>query len=331
MPTLEIGTILQNRYRVSRVLFQSKLTNVYAVDDIHMVGNIWALKEMKFLAMNEYERQNMLSQFKKEFLRLCSLSHPHLARFIDYFVEGKNLYILREFIPAYALRDLMRRPGGLRERDVIYWATQLADVLHYLYKKKFSAVFFRELSLLNILLDNEGNVKIVDLGLATIFQTETNPDRLRNIGCMDYASPELFDEAGEFDEKSLVYSLGAIIFHMLTCQNPAQNLFNLPPVEEFNPEVSQATRKIIKKATSNDPEKRFRSLKEMKKSLEYFLKNQSFVIPEEDTAKNNEKKNTKKPTVIKETEEGEKVSFFLIFVILMLLGTILFVLYKYFL
>ncbi len=268
MPPLPVGSILQNRYRISKILYQSGLTNVYAAEDIHLVGNLWAIKEMKVLAMNSLERQNIIAQFEKEVKKMAQLSHPNVARIIDYFVEGHNLYIIREFIPAYDIGTIMRKTSGpLRERDVLAWGAQIADALHYLYNQKFPAIFFRDLNLANVLVTSEGVVKLIDLGLARLFQTETNPEYLNKMGSMDYAPPEQFEEYGIFDEKSLVYSLGAMLFHMLTAQNPALTPFEIPPVENFNPDVSLATRRIIAKATQYDHRKRYQSLLDMRKDM----------------------------------------------------------------
>ena len=207
--SLPVGTILSSRYRISKILYQSKLANVYTVEDIHLVGNIWAVKEMKVLAMNSTDRQRIIAHFQAEVMKMTELTHPNLARVIDFFVEGRNLYVIREFIPAYDIETLMAKSSGnLKERDVLAWGIQLSDCLHYLYGKKFPAVFYRELALGNILVNSEGMIKIIDLGLARLFQTETNPEKMQSMGSMHYAPPEQFDEYGSFDQRSLVYSCG---------------------------------------------------------------------------------------------------------------------------
>lgn len=269
MGPLPVGSILRNRYRISKILYQSKLTNVYTVEDTHLVGNIWAIKEMKVLALSGLQRQKVIANFQAEILKLTELAHPNLARVIDFFVEGRNLYIVREFIPAYDVEILMSKSNGkLRERDVLSWGMQLCDCLTYLFSKKYPAIFFRELKLGNILVNSEGIIKIIDLGLADLFQTETNPQKLELMGSMDYAAPEQFEEYGTFDQRSLVYSTGAMMFHMLSGQSPASSLFNLPPLDQLNPEVSRAVREIIRKATANEPRTRYQTLLELKKDLQ---------------------------------------------------------------
>lgn len=320
MGPLPVGSVLRNRYRISKILYQSKLTNVYAVQDTHLVGNMWAVKEMKVLAMNSLERQKIISQFQKEVIKMSQLSHPNLARIIDFFVEGQNLYIIREFIPAYDLETLMAKQGTpFREREVLSWGIQLADALSYLFSKKFPAVYFREFTLSNILVSAEGEVKLIDLGLARIFQTETDPERLQIMGSMDYGSPEQFNEFGIFDQCSLVYSLGAILFHLITKQKPSLTPFDLPPIENLNSEVSKATINIISKATENEPRMRYQALSDMKKDLidaRRRRESETAVMP------------VKEAKTQAQTQGG--VNFLLIFLILALAGGIIFFIYKMF-
>ncbi|MCD4786354.1 MAG: serine/threonine protein kinase [Candidatus Eremiobacteraeota bacterium] len=273
MHSLPVGSILKNRYRVAKILHKSKLTNVYVVDDTHLRGNLWAVKEMKFLAMDSFERQKIIAQFEQEVIKMTEISHPNFARVIDFFVEGANLYIIREFIPAYDIETLMKKNAGLlREKDVLNWGMQLAEVLNFLFNKKFPAIFFRELTLTNILVNSEGSISLIDLGLARVFQTETDPSKLKVMGAMDYASPEQFDENGIFDRRTLVYNLGALLYHVLTGKNPAQSLFNLPAIQELNPEVSVATRKIIEKAVEIEPRLRYQNLTDMKRDMKHALR-----------------------------------------------------------
>lgn len=318
---LPVGGVLKDRYRISKVVHQSKLTNVYLVDDIHLRGNVWAVKEMKFLAMDNIERQKIIAMFRYEVARMTELSHPNFAKVIDFFVDGQNLYVIRQFIAAYDIRSLMRKTTGmLREKDVISWGIQLADVLNYLHKKNFPSVFFRELNLDNILVNAEGEVSLIDLGLATAFQMETNVDKLKTMGASEYASPEQFDEEGQFDQRTLVYNLGALIYHMLTKKSPAQNLFDLPPLESINPEVSSATCRIIKRATEIEPRLRYQSLNDFKRDLAYSIKHPDMKVAQ-----------VVQPEKEKEqTKGGINWSLLAAAIIFTLVGGIFFLIYKLF-
>lgn len=320
MPALEIGSILRNRYRVSRILGQSKLSSAYVVDDIHLAGNVWTAKEMRIVAADNAERQQIISQFSSDLRRIAELGHPNLAKILDFFVEGQNIYVIREFVPAYDLESLLDKTGApMRERDVLNCGIQLADVLSYLVKFKFPAVFFRDLTLDNILLNSDGSLKLTDIGLAGVFQTETDPQRLRNIGSTNYASPETFDGEGIFDERSLIYSLGTILFHISTKQNPAQTLFNLPSIETLNPAVSKKTRKIIEKATRNDPNLRYQTLLEMKKDM-------LDAIGSREVEKIEVSQKPKNKT--EKSGGGNIINYALYFIVMLLTAGIVYLLYK---
>lgn len=321
MSSLPVGSVLKNRYRIAKVLLQSKLTNVYVVDDTHLRGNLWAVKEMKFLAMDNFERQKIIAQFEQEVIRMTEISHPNFAKVIDFFVEGTNLYIIREFIPAYDIETLMKRNAGLlRETDVLSWGIQLADVLNFLYNKKFPAIFFRELTLGNILVNSEGVISLIDLGLARVFQTETDPSKLKVMGAVDYASPEQFDEDGTFDRRTLVYNLGALLYHVLTGKNPAQSLFNLPPIQELNPEVSRATRKIIERAVEIEPRLRYQNLTDMKRDMKHALRNPDLKAQVVETV----------PTPRVEGSETSYWSYIAAVLIFLLTGGVIYLIYRLF-
>jgi serine/threonine protein kinase len=117
-----------------------------------------------------------------------------------------------------------------------------------------------------------GSVKLLDLGLASVFQSVGDQESLNRVGSMDYASPEQFSEGGTFDQRSLVYSVGAILYHVLTRRNPAQSPFALDPVEEINPSISPAVEEIVNRCTEIEPRDRYATLTELKKSIQAALK-----------------------------------------------------------
>jgi serine/threonine protein kinase len=340
LPPLRVGAILRSRYRISNILYKSPMTNIYKVDDTHLEGNVWALKEMKVLAIDNFERQKMISKFRTDFIRMTELSHPNFTRVIDFFEENQNLYILREFIPGYDIGTILSRATGfINEKDVLNWSIQLADVFMYLYKKKFPPVFFKDLNLISILVDSQNDLKVIDLGLAWLFQAESDMYKMQNMGSVEYAAPEQYEGNGSFDQRSLIYSLGAIMHHILTKRSPTQHLFNLPPVESINPEVSRPTRWIIKRATENKPQNRFPTLLEMKKHLQQAYKKpeKSFKFTPQKAqpskaAKIPKPRKDEKPVKPKAEKEpmsdGVKLNIVLILVILGLLTGAVYLIYS---
>jgi serine/threonine-protein kinase len=258
--------ILRSRYRISRIIYQSQMFNVYYVEDLHLKGKVWAIKEMKMVAVDPQERNRILSQFHAEALNLTSLSHPNIAKVVDFFIDSNNLYIVREYAPAVDIANVIQK-DDIEEREVLSWGIQLADALNYLYNHKLPAVFFRELNLGNILVSGQGNITLIDLGLARLFQTRQDLEAIKRTGSMDYAAPEQFSEEGIFDARTLIYNLGAILFHCLTRVNPASTPFNLPAPQSLNPRISEKANQIILKATRYDPRERHQNLQELTRDL----------------------------------------------------------------
>ncbi len=269
---LQNGLVLQNRYRIAQLLHQSRHADVYMVEDQHLNDRVWTIRVMQLFASDSFERTRVVGEFTAEAQRLSQLDHPGLAKVVDFFVDGNQLYIVREFVHG---TDLATTLGGrvlpLSEREALNALSQIVDTLIYLVGRKVSAIFFREMNASNILLCQSGQVKLLDLGLARVFHPNDSDVHAR-VGSLDYASPEQFSEGGTFDQRSLVYSCGAILYHMVTRRNPALSPFALDPVEDINPNLSPAVEEIVHRATENDPRNRYPSLGDLKKSIQHVLR-----------------------------------------------------------
>jgi serine/threonine protein kinase len=273
---LAVGAILRGRYKISKILSTSRLSNVYMVEDTHFPENVWAIKEMHLMAVNQAERNKRISQFYAEALNISSLTHPNLAKVVDFFVEGNNLYLVREYVYGTDLETILNsRRNPLPESDAINVLVQVSDIFTYLFGKKLPPIFFREFKLSNIIAAPNGSVKLVDLGMARFFHLEYSTGVGMRLGSTDYASPEQFEESGHFDSRSLVYTLGALLYHLLGKRNPGASPFDLTPLGSINPTVSKTTQAIVRKATQREAKLRFQSPDEMKRALRAALRGQS--------------------------------------------------------
>ncbi|NDD27548.1 MAG: serine/threonine protein kinase [Proteobacteria bacterium] len=267
-PSIVTGTVLRARYRITQLLHQSRHAEIYLVEDQHLRDRVWAVRVMPVYSVDPYERNRVMGDFLTEAQRLSQIEHPSLAKVVDYFAEGNNLYIVREFVHGTDLDQLLStRVMPLTEREAIAAVLQIVDAVSYLLGRKVPAIFFRELTAKNIIICKNGQVKLLDLGLARAFSSQDS-EALMRMGSLDYASPEQFSESGTFDQRSLVYSTGAILYHMLTRRNPALSPFALDPIEEVNPNISGAVEDLVHRATENDPRDRHASLAELKKHLQ---------------------------------------------------------------
>lgn len=271
-PTIPKGAVLRNRYRITQLLHQSRHADVYLVDDQHLKDRVWAVRVMQIYTTDPYERGRIVQEFTAEAQRLSVLEHPNLAKVVDYFVEGNNLYIVREFVQGTDLEGMLGgRTMPFTDREALLAVSQILDAVTYLVGRKVPAIFFRELTAHKIILCKNGQVKLLDLGLAGAFQPNDR-DAMMRVGSLDYASPEQFSEDGAFDQRSLVYSAGAILYHMLTKRNPALSPFALDPVEEVNPHVSSSVEEIVHRSTENDPRGRYGSLTDLRKAMQNAMK-----------------------------------------------------------
>lgn len=278
-PAINKGAVLRARYRIVQVLHQSRHANIYLAEDQHLSGRVWAVREMQLLAIDNFEKNRIMSQFHAEALRLSQLDHPVLAKVVDFFVDGNNLYIVREYVHGTDLGQLLgSRAIPLAERESLQIISAILDAIAYIQGRKLPAVFFRELTAQNVVVAPGGVVKLLDLGLASIFQAGDAESQQR-MGSMDYAAPEQFSETPSFDQRTLVYTLGAMLYHMLTRRNPAQSPFALEAIEDINPRTAPGVAQLVHRATEIDPRDRYPTLLDFKKAIQAALKSPSAPAP----------------------------------------------------
>jgi len=255
------GSQLRNRYQVSKVLDASPLRNIYLVQDLHLRGNTWVAKQVLPVRSETINSQALRRRYEQEARALSEIDHPAFPRLLDYFFKDQCFYLIREFIPGTDLRTLLAFEGGsFSESDALRLTQPIAELLAFLDRKKVGPSIFRELSLDSLIITPQGEIKLVDLGFTRLF------GKANTLGPVDYASPEQF--SGEAtDGRTLVYNLGAILYHLISGFNPGESPFNLEPLDFWAPETSAGTIKIVEKALQHKPAKRFSSPEEMVKHI----------------------------------------------------------------
>jgi len=265
-PLLPEGSRLRGRYKVVRVLSATRLRNMYLAEDQHLRGKHWVIRQMQPVGIDSGDRKWLLNQFEAEARLLATLEHPSLPKIVDYFVQDHYMYVIREFVPGLDLGAILQqRSGRLSERDALGIGYALVELMNYLLKKKLPPIVFRELSLANLVYTPEGHTKLIDFGFSRLFQREAR------LGAPDYAAPEQYSEDAEIDGQTLVYNVGALVYHLMTGHNPGTTPFALPPIQHHNPGVSDRTVEVIEKATANQRQLRFASLQEFGKAFQQLL------------------------------------------------------------
>lgn len=269
-PLLTEGSRLRARYKIVKLLSHSRLRNIYIAEDQHQRGKHWVIRQMQPVGIDSGDRNWLMGQFEAEARLLSTLEHPSLPKLVDFFAEETHLYVIREFVQGLDLQVILSQRGGhLSERDSLQVGLSLTDLMQYLLKKKLPPVMFRELSLSNLVFTPEGQTKLIDFGFSRLFQ------RTARMGSPDYAAPEQFSEDAEIDARTLVYNVGAMMYHLVTGHNPGTTPFSLPPIWQLNPNLGEKAGNLIDKATQNDPRNRFASPAEMAKAISHALASKS--------------------------------------------------------
>ncbi|HEU5368211.1 MAG TPA: serine/threonine-protein kinase, partial [Ktedonobacterales bacterium] len=259
--------LLRERYLILEKLGQGGMAAVYKVKDtaVKRGESLRAIKEMSQAALKESERQQAIENFHAEAEILKALDHKNLPKFYEQFQEEDRYYLVMEYIEGETLEDRLEREGkGLPERDVLNWAEQLCSVLTYLHERR-PPIIFRDLKPGNIMVTKQGQVKLIDFGIARIFRPDKTHDT-QVLGTPGYAPPEQYGK-GQTDPRSDVYALGVTLHQLLTNYDPSSTPFSLPPVHSLNPAVSPHVQAAIEQATRLKREERFESISDFHSAL----------------------------------------------------------------
>lgn len=259
---------LEDRYRILGVIGIGGMGAVYKAQDLRFssVRRICAVKEMINTATDPEVREMVVRNFEREASILATLSHPAIPQVYDYFTEGKRSYLVLEFISGKDLEALLGEVDGfLREEKVVEWAIQLCDVLSYLHRHEPHPVIFRDLKPSNIMLDDRGRIRLVDFGIAKVFQSGIKGTM---IGTEGYSPPEQY--RGTSEPRGDLYALGATLHHLLSKQDPRLEppfSFHERPIHQSNPTVTRELVDVLNKALEYDINERWGSAEEMKRAL----------------------------------------------------------------
>jgi outer membrane protein assembly factor BamB/tRNA A-37 threonylcarbamoyl transferase component Bud32 len=262
------GTLLQKRYRILGVLGSGGMSTVYKAQDMRFpnVQRLCAVKEMVNTATDPRARALVVRNFEREASILATLNHPAIPQVYDYFSEGEHAYLVLEFVSGKDLEALLAETEGfLSEAQVVNWAIQICDVLTYLHNHEPDAIIFRDMKPSNIMLDSQGRIRLVDFGIAKVFQSGKKGTM---IGTEGYSPPEQY--RGVAEPRGDIYALGATIHHLLSKQDPRLEppfSFHERPIHQTNPTVSGELQEVIGRALEYDINQRFGSSEEIKRAL----------------------------------------------------------------
>ncbi len=273
-----IGKKLDGRYEISEVVGVGGMAVVYrAYDTIEQRTVAVKILKDEFLANEEFKRR-----FRNESKAIAMLSHPNIVKVYDVSLSDTVQYIVMEFIDGITLKDYIEQKSVLTWKETVHFTVQILRAMQHAHDR---GIVHRDLKPQNIMLLANGSLKIADFGIARFSRSETRTITDKAIGSVHYISPEQA-RGGYIDEKADIYSVGVMMYEMLTGKVPfdAENAVSVAIMQmqadpkrprEINNTIPEGLEQITQKAMQKDTAMRYQSAAEMLRDIEEFKKNPS--------------------------------------------------------
>ncbi len=267
-------TVLSGRYRLAEKLGSGGMSTVYLAQDEVLDRPV----AIKLLHREISQEPDQLERFRREARTAARLSHPNLVSVIDAGEDEGRPYIVFEYVDGETLKHTIEREHGLSVDEALAYAIEIGRGLIAAHGRK---LVHRDIKPQNVLIDSDGRARVTDFGIARSLEGKGMTATGRVLGTTDYVSPEQA-MGEEVDERSDVYSLGVVLYEMLTGDVPyhaetqvgvAMKHVNepMPDVLARRPEASAAVAAVIDRATAKDARDRYDSVGEMVRDLEATL------------------------------------------------------------
>ncbi len=257
-----IGTVIDGKYEILKEIGRGGMSIVYLAMDKRL-NKQWAVKEIRKKGSGKND-EVVVNSLLAEANMMKKLDHPSLPRIVDIIDNGITIYVVMDYIEGESLDKILSEYGAQPEELVVNWAKQLCDALSYLHSQKPS-IIYRDMKPANVMLKPEGNIKIIDFGIAREYKEQNLADTTV-LGTKGYAPPEQY--SGQTDPRSDIFALGMTMHHLLTGVDP-RNGEPYAPVRQWNPELSEGIEIIIDRCVEPAAENRYQSCADLLYDLEH--------------------------------------------------------------
>lgn len=286
------GRRLSGRYKILDMIGGGGMANVYLAHDMILDRDV----AVKVLRMDFAEDEEFIRRFHREAQSATSLAHPNIVSIYDVGEEDSIYYIVMEYVDGQTLKQYIQQNSPIRIDDALEIMKQLTSAISHAHQNH---IIHRDIKPHNILIDRHGNVKITDFGIAMALSATSITQTNSVLGSVHYLSPEQA-RGGMANRKSDIYSLGIVMFELLTGRLPFSGesavsiaLKHLqsetPSLKRWNPSIPQSVENIVLKATAKDPFHRYDSVEDMEEDISTALEperlhEEKFMVPIDDDA-----------------------------------------------
>lgn len=226
---------MAGRYRLERILGEGATGRVYLARDTKLRGAVWAVKEVDYSALPIDEFEEARYTFAREAELLKGLRHRSLPRVVDHFQVDDRDYLVMERVEGPTLEGILgKRTEPLPEHRVVELGLGLSEILHYLHHRR-PPVIYRDLKPANVMVTLDGDVKLIDFGIARSIRP-SKPGDTTAYGTPGFAPPEQYQ--GRSEPASDVYALGVTLHRAATLYEPLEFRFDHPSAVSLNPGLS---------------------------------------------------------------------------------------------
>jgi serine/threonine protein kinase len=272
---LQLGELLNERYRIERVLGQGGMGAVYLATDQSLNVPCAVKENLNISAASE-------RLFKREATLLATLRHPNLPRVTNHFILNNQQYLVMDYVEGEDLKQRLAAAGPIPEKQALVWITQVGDALIYLHGLN-PPVIHRDIKPANIRLTAGEEAMLVDFGIAKVVNSDQQTATGTAAFTPGFAPPEQYG-LGATDTRTDQYALAATFYALLTGNAPPDSVerllgnVKLIPPHEARPDISTHISQALVRALEVKPEDRFDTLQAFKRAL-YQAPNESAAHP----------------------------------------------------
>ncbi|MCI9435432.1 MAG: Stk1 family PASTA domain-containing Ser/Thr kinase [Bacilli bacterium] len=264
------GQMINERYQIIRLIGEGGMANVYLAHDIILDRMV----AVKILRGDLADDEKFVRRFQREAISASSLTHPNIVGMYDVGEDNGDYFIVMEYIDGKTLKSLIKKRGALTLPEVMDIMLQLLDGVKCAHD---SYIIHRDIKPQNVLILDDGTVKITDFGIATALNNNELTQTNSVMGSVHYLPPEQANGKNS-TVKSDIYSIGIMMYELLTGKLPfkgdnaveiaiKQMRDEIPSVCLINPEIPQSIENIILKACAKNPKNRYDSAADMQEDL----------------------------------------------------------------